>query len=88
VTFRVIITSEARDHLLAIDTWWTTNRRSAPELVWSELEEAIEGLQQFPTAGNDYAAMPGHRRLLLRRTGFHVYYVVDEPKRGHGPAHR
>jgi len=98
VTFRVLITSEAREQLLEIDTWWAANRRSASDLVWSELDEAIEGLQQFPTSGNDYPAMPGHRRLLLRRTGFHIYYIIDEDKRevtivavwgarrGHGPS--
>ena len=100
MTFRVVITSEARDQLLAIDTWWAANRPSAPDLVWRELDEAIQGLEQFPTSANDYPAMPGHRRLLLRRTGFHVYYVIDEPmrevtivavwgaRRGHGPSFR
>lgn len=98
MTFRIRISNEARQQLLAIDTWWTANRRDAPELVWNELDEAIAALRRFPTVGRFYPPIPDHRRVLLRRSRFHVYYVVDEAKRevivvavwggqrGHGPS--
>lgn len=99
MTFRVQITAEARSQLTAIDDWWAANRPKAPGLVLRELDRAIALLATTPGAGKLYqeAGSAAHRRLLLRRSGFHVYYVVDESARvvvvtavwngvrGHGP---
>lgn len=100
MTYRVQLSSEARRQLLEIDEWWTMNRRTAPELVLKELARVTSLLAAMPTAGKVYrrATSASYRRLLLRRSRFHVYYLIDEPARivmivaiwsavrGHGPA--
>lgn len=100
MTYRVQLTSEARRQLLEIAEWWTVNRRKAPELVLRELARATSLLAVTPMAGKAYrgATSASYRRLLLRRSRFHVYYLIDETARvvmivaiwnavrGHGPA--
>ena len=51
----------------------------APDLILREFGRALALLAMTPTAGKVYAAKTSaeFRRLLLRRSGFHVYYVVD-----------
>lgn len=100
MSFRVQVTAEARRQLLEIDEWWTANRPEAPDLVVREFSRALALLAMTPTAGKVYVAPTSteFRRLLLRRSRFHVYYVVDaaarvvliaavwNSSRGHGPA--
>ena len=83
MTFRVQLTSEARAHLLAIDEWWTANRPEAPDLVAREFSRAVSLLATTPSAGKTYpaATSASFRRLLLRRTEYHVYYLIDESAR-------
>lgn len=68
-------------------------------LVLKELARAISLLSASPMIGKAYrgASSASYRRLLLRRSHFHVYYLVDEAARvvmivaiwnavrGHGP---
>jgi len=100
VSYRVQLTSEARRQLQDIDRWWTEHRPKAPGLVLRELARATSLLSMSPMAGKVFrsASFESHRRLLLRRSRFHVYYLVDEAARvvvivaiwnavrGHGPA--
>lgn len=87
----------AVDQLLAADDWWRANREKAPDLFATELNEAIDLLRRTPDAGAAYRneQLPDARRFLLRRTRFHLYYVVRgdvlvivavwSAIRGHGP---
>ncbi len=99
MNFRVQVTAEARRQLLEVDEWWRTNRPEAQDLVLREFSRVVALLTMTPTAGKVYAAQTsaGFRRVLLRRSGFHVYYLVDDAARvvviaavwngarGHGP---
>jgi hypothetical protein len=98
VSYRVQLTAEARRQLQE-DEWWTANRPKAPDLVLRELARTTSLLSTMPMAGKAYrrATSASYRRILLRRSLFHVYYVVDETERavrivaiwnavrGHGP---
>jgi plasmid stabilization system protein ParE len=78
--YRVEITAPAREHIRGISDWWAKNRQDRPELFKQELHQAVELLKAFPWAGPVHAS-PVHRDVrhtLLRRTQYHVYYLVDE----------
>ena len=99
MSYRVQVSDEARRQILEIDSWWTADRSSAPDLFWQELMRAMSLLEAMPLAGKVYrrAGSTNYRRLLRRRSQFHVFYLVDEParvvvvvavwnaNRGHGP---
>src|SRR5690606_13289450 len=88
----------AVDQLLDAGAWWRQNRDKAPDLLGEEVDEAIELLRRTPDVGASYPndELPDAQRFLLRRTRFHVYYVVRHETlivvavwsaiRGHGPA--
>lgn len=64
---------------MRIETWWTANRRAAPDLSQRELETTIAAVASAPTLGAVSAVdeeFPDVRRVLLRRTRYHVYYRV------------
>ena len=68
----------AAEDAAAIDGWWKANRRAAPDLFLRELEQAVALIADSPTLGkaaND-DDLPGVRRVLMRRTRYHVYYRV------------
>ena len=68
--------SEAQIH--EIDSWWRKNRTSAPDLFLDELTAVFHLLASAPMLGRLYRASPvaNVRRLLLRKTRYHLYYVV------------
>ncbi len=92
----VEFSDEARQQVRQIDTWWRENRPAAPDLFVTELDQATSLLGNVPSIGVRYeAGSRSVRRLLLRRTQYHVYFV-EEPsrifvvavwsvRRGHGP---
>ena len=43
-----------------------------------ELRAALQQIRATPNLGSAYRAMPGreHRRVLMPKTGYHVYYRV------------
>jgi plasmid stabilization system protein ParE len=98
VSRRVITTPAAESHISAIDAWWRTHRTSAPALFLTELEDALDLLEDMPLAGAPYSPspMPGVRRLLLAESRYYIYYVVVgdavialavwHASRGSGPA--
>lgn len=99
--YRVQVTARARGEVREISRWWRENRPSNPGLFREEMTSATARLSVLPGAGAPYEwqGMCGVRRLLLPRTSYHVYYVVNEQDRqvtvmavwhtarGHGPDH-
>jgi plasmid stabilization system protein ParE len=75
----VYTTPEADQQIRAIERWWKSNRRAAPRLFQEELAEAFSVLATSPGIGRIYRtpSVAGVRRLLLRATRYHVYYVHD-----------
>jgi plasmid stabilization system protein ParE len=78
VTLRVVIAPEAERQAREIDRWWREHRAAAPGLFLDELAATIELIGDMPLAGRRYHGGPvrGVRRVLLRSTRYHVYYVV------------
>ena len=75
----VVTTPEADAQLRTIDQWWRENRGASPDLFSDEFSVACETLARAPL-GRPYrrSAVPGTRRLLLRATRYHVYYVPSD----------
>jgi plasmid stabilization system protein ParE len=81
--YRVDITSRARTQIQEISRWWRANRPLNPGLFREELVDARQQLARLPSGSPAYPS-PEHgdvRRLLLRRTRYHVYYIVEERQR-------
>ncbi len=76
----VITTPEADSQIRGIDDWWREHRRASPDLFLDELANAFDILARAPQIGRRYrrSPVPGTRRLLLRATRYHVYYVQRE----------
>lgn len=76
----VVTTPEADSQITTIDDWWRENRGASPDLFLEELSNAFEILARAPQIGRRYvqSPVPGTRRLLLRATRYHVYYVPLE----------
>lgn len=72
----VYTTPEADAMIATAAEWWRGNRPKAPALLLEELWTAQKRLAEFPDAGNlvRRRGFPGLRRLVLRRTRYHVYY--------------
>ena len=73
----VFTTPEAEAQIRTIDAWWKTNRPAAPNLFLDELAYCLELLGKAPKIGKPYHRYPvrGLRRILLRATRYHVYYL-------------
>ncbi len=54
----------------------TVKGPKAPDLLLEELLDAKEQLERFPEAGRSVRRrrFPGLRRVILRRTRYHLYY--------------
>lgn len=77
----VFITPRAEAQIFEIDAWWRDHRDKAPNKFEEELSQVLETLATIPGAGSRYPHPVGDvRRLLLRVTRQHVYYV-EEPDR-------
>jgi plasmid stabilization system protein ParE len=75
---KVDLSEEAEAHVLAIDAWWRENRRAVADLFADELEQVLKTLEETPTLGTVYRARTAAtRRVLLRRTHYHVYFVEE-----------
>ena len=73
-------TSLADLQILELDLWWRANRDKAPNLFEEELAIAFETISKAPGVGKPYASpdVSGVRRILMRATRHHVYYVVQD----------
>ena len=90
-------TPEADAQILEIDHWWRSHRPSAPALFIEELTASFGIIGHAPNSGRLYRHSPirGTRRVLLKGTRYHVYYVprsdgvtilaVWHARRGVGP---
>lgn len=77
---KVEFSGEAEAQVQQIDAWWRENRRAAPDLFADELDQALVALEDAPALGVRYAPRPEVRRLLLKRTHYHLY-IVEETER-------
>lgn len=79
MTKPVFTTPLADRQILAIDGWWRAHRDKAPDLFESELGQAFELIGAAPGAGRRYShAEADVRRVLMRKTRNHVYYVEHD----------
>jgi plasmid stabilization system protein ParE len=88
--------AEAKAEVARIDAWWRANRRAAPDLFISELDRVTLALEDNPALGVRYEPKPGVRRMLLRQTRYHLYFVEEVERvlvvavwsayRGRGPS--
>jgi plasmid stabilization system protein ParE len=78
VSLPVRTTPEADTQIREIDKWWRKNRPAALDLLFNELTESFEILAEAPHIGRLYrlSPVPRVRRLLLKRTRYHLYYVT------------
>jgi plasmid stabilization system protein ParE len=97
VTIPVRTTPEVDAQIREIDRWWRQNRPAASEVFLDELAAAFGIIGEAPLIGRRYrrSSVRDTRRLLLRQTRYHVYYVprtadvivlaVWHARRGVGP---
>ena len=75
-------TPEADAQIRTIDDWWRRDRTDAASLFADELAASFDIISQTPNIGRLYRhpPVPGTRRILLKATRYHVYYIpgVDE----------
>ncbi len=79
-TYRIDVAPRARSQLMSILGWWAKNRPASPTLVLEEFEHVVELLARTPGLGRPYKPRPGVRRILLSRSQYHVYYVIDQTR--------
>jgi plasmid stabilization system protein ParE len=77
VNLLVRVTPEAETQIHEIDSWWRENRLAVPDLFLGELNESFQLIAGAPQIGRLYRKSPvrNARRLLLKQTRYHVYYV-------------
>lgn len=70
-------TTEADAQIREIDSWWRRNRPASPNLFVDELAASFDIVGHAPHIGRLYrqSPVPGTRRVLLKGTRYHVYYV-------------
>ena len=77
----VVTTPTADAQILAIDAWWREHRDKAPDLFEQELSLAFRTLAVAPGVGKRYPHPAEQiRRVLLRSTRHHVYYVERDDR--------
>lgn len=83
MSFTVVVSEEAATQARRIDDWWRLNRERASSLFADELAAALTLISDSPRVGRLYrrSQLAGIRRLQLRESRFHVYYVVDTSER-------
>ena len=81
--WRVTFSANARAQADQIEAWWAGERTAAPRLFREELESACRRLELAPRSGTEFLDAAGNklRRTLLRRTGYHVYYLCSDADR-------
>jgi len=75
---KIVLLDEARRRFEAEDEWWREHR-DAEELFVEEFERTLEQLSSMPGIGQRYRYMRGKmiQRVLMKKTGCHVYYFHD-----------
>lgn len=73
----VAVSRRARQQLTAATRWWVSHRDET-ELLTEEVATASRLISAQPELGSVFTSrFPGLRRMLLRRTGYHLYYRLD-----------
>ena len=75
---RVEVTAAAKADTKKAVTWWRENRPAAPSLFERELHDGLQLIVRSPGVGMLYRERASHRRLLLPKTRYHIYFRVDE----------
>ncbi len=72
------VTSDARKQIREANDWWVENRRSAPDLVRTELERAFLLISSQPDVGSPAldSGLESVRRVHLYRIRHYLYYRV------------
>ncbi len=80
MTRAVLVAPEAERQIRTIDAWWRTHRQAAADLFEQELRAGLDTLASHPRIGRrvPHPEAKGLRRLLLRHTRYHVYYVPTD----------
>ena len=79
VPLTVAFTARAARQTRRALTWWRENRPASPGLLEQELRSVLALVASAPTLGavaRD-ARVKDVRRVLLRRTRYHLYYRID-----------
>jgi plasmid stabilization system protein ParE len=79
-SYRVLLAARVEDQIREAEEWWRQARPSAPHRFREELVAVLERLATMPHTGAPYRPFGrlAIRRLLLRRSRYHVYYSIDE----------
>jgi len=74
----VVVSPQAEAQIQTIDEWWRTHRSAATQLFAQELASAFTDLAAMPSLGRHvkHREVKDLRRVLLRSTRYHVYYVA------------
>ncbi len=75
---KIRFSARARREAERIHGWWKENRPYARELFIEELAAMLQQIRSQPGLGARYeSAGAGVRRVLMRRTRYHVYYAQE-----------
>lgn len=74
---RIGLARRAAGQVREIDAWWREHRPAAANLFAEELASALRAIEVAPHLGQPvkHGEAPDLRRVLLRATRYHVYYV-------------
>ena len=80
MSYRVSVTSKARQLIEDLDAWWAQNRPASASKVNDEVGRALLRLGEMPATGGIYVRRDGDviRRMRLGATPYFLYYLVDE----------
>jgi plasmid stabilization system protein ParE len=79
---RLSFAPRALAEVAAIVRWWRRHRPSAPRSFEDDFDAALATIAAYPEIGPhaQVRGYPGGRFYLLRRTGYVVFYLVDEER--------
>lgn len=74
----VVFQRRATREIAEVDAWWRKNRPSSPDLFLMELERMLTAVALVPSLGAPSLSerLRGLRRVLLKKTRYHVFYRV------------
>jgi plasmid stabilization system protein ParE len=77
--YLVVFAPEAAAEVTEIAAWWHKHRLAAPGLFQQELKQVLLNVAAFPEIGvrAKLPADPDVRAVVLRRTGYVVFYDID-----------
>jgi plasmid stabilization system protein ParE len=78
-SYTVVFAPEAAAEVIEIEAWWHKSRQAAPALFQQELKHALLNISAYPEIGvrAKMPADPEVRAVVLRRSGYVVFYDID-----------